>query len=260
MDSNKLLESNEKYELESRQSKSPTEVNPISTSSKPPDNNKTIQNRGVFKWLPVRCENDLVHGAWWYFWGSLFTVIIPIFPLIAIYEDWWPQPVGANGKPLLEDSPHVAAYSLIVFAGIMYTIGSYIFIDCFREGYHEMKMKHINMFECKNVFFRNDELIAIWFFILGTIPFIPCLILYVYYNPTNSEFKLALLCTILGVLAMFIYILAVAPERENTCIVATLKVVDPCLEIIRHKNPQDPDQVEIRICVPVCMYLCLYFL
>ena len=117
-------------------------INANSTSSTPPDKNKTIQNRGVFKWLPVRCENDLVHGAWWYFWGSFLAVLIPIFPLIALYEDWWPAPEDVNGNQLVPQTPHTAAYCLIVFAGIMYTIGSYIFIDCFRESYEEKKNKN----------------------------------------------------------------------------------------------------------------------
>jgi hypothetical protein len=25
-----------------------------------------IQRRGAFKWLPVLCSNDLVHGSWYY--------------------------------------------------------------------------------------------------------------------------------------------------------------------------------------------------
>ena len=50
---------------------------------------------------------------------------------------------------------------------------------------------------------------------------------------------------------MFIYILATAPEREDTCIVRTLKFIDPCLQIIRNKYPSDPKRVTIRIFVPV---------
>jgi hypothetical protein len=76
-------------------------------------------------------------------------------------------------------------------------------------------------------------------------------ILYVYYNPESSEFKLALALTIIFVAGMFVYILAVAPEREDTCIVRTLKFFDPCLQIIRGRDPSDPDKVTIRIFVPV---------
>ena len=40
--------------------------------------------RGAFLWLPVRYENDLVHGSWWFVWGSLMSTLIPIIPLLDI--------------------------------------------------------------------------------------------------------------------------------------------------------------------------------
>ena len=53
------------------------------------------------------------------------------------------------------------------YAGLWAAIGSYIFIEVFRDGYEERKRSHKNMLGCTNVFFRNDELIAVWCFIIG---------------------------------------------------------------------------------------------
>ena len=41
-------------------------------------------HRVVFKWLPVYFSNDLVHGAIWFVYGSVFSIIIPIVPLLDI--------------------------------------------------------------------------------------------------------------------------------------------------------------------------------
>ena len=41
---------------------------------------KIIEKRVVFRGLPVLCENDLVHGSWWYFWGSALCILIPVMP------------------------------------------------------------------------------------------------------------------------------------------------------------------------------------
>ena len=46
-----------------------------------------ILKRGTFKWMPVYFANDLVHGSWWYVWGSIFATVIPIVPLIEISWD-----------------------------------------------------------------------------------------------------------------------------------------------------------------------------
>ena len=50
-----------------------------------------IKKRVVFVWLPVAYSNDIEHGSIWYFWGSVLTILIPIFPLISLYEDLWPN-------------------------------------------------------------------------------------------------------------------------------------------------------------------------
>lgn len=219
------------------------------------DKSNQIEKRAVFKWLPVLFENDLVHGSYWYYWGSLLAVFIPVIPLIALYENWWPPATDAEGNELLPGTPHTTAYALMTYAGVWYVIGSYIFINIFRKNYEERNHLHVNILSCQHVLFHNDELIAIWCFIIGTVPYIPVLVLYVYYNH-SFEFKLALAAVIFAVFGMLIFVLVVAPEREDTCIVKTLKLFDPCLRIIRGKYPSDPKRVIVQIFVPCFEFCC----
>ncbi len=62
---------------------------------------RILSNRRAFKWLPVYCENDLVHGSWWYVWGSVLTIFIPVFPLVSLYAGWWPEPKDSDGNKYL---------------------------------------------------------------------------------------------------------------------------------------------------------------
>ena len=50
-------------------------------------NRRIIDKRGIFKWLPVAFENDLVLGSLYLALGSFLCAIIPIFPLISINQD-----------------------------------------------------------------------------------------------------------------------------------------------------------------------------
>jgi hypothetical protein len=46
---------------------------------------QTIARRGAFKWLPVYFTNDLVHGSWWFVFGSLYTTVISLVILLNSY-------------------------------------------------------------------------------------------------------------------------------------------------------------------------------
>lgn len=162
---------------------------------------RILARRVVFKWLPCYCQNDLVHGSWWYVWGSALTVLIPIFPLISIYEGFWPIALAQ----FFPDPPHVAAYLLIAIAGIFYTVGSWIFINAFREPIPDPMINDQNC-PC----FATDELFAVWMFMIGTLPFIPLMAMYVYYDPI-PDFKLALFVVVLANVLFFIFSIAVSP-------------------------------------------------
>jgi hypothetical protein len=82
------------------------------------------------------------------------------------------------------------------------------------------------------------------------------MILYAYYNPENGSFLLALALVIFTVFAMFIYILAVAPEKEDTCIVRILKFFHPCLKILRFMDAKHHEKVEISVFVRCFNFCC----
>ena len=68
-----------------------------------------IQRRiEMFRWLPVSCGNDLVHGSWYLVAASVLATIIPIFPLISLYliNPWWPT----FGLGIITLSSHTAVY------------------------------------------------------------------------------------------------------------------------------------------------------
>lgn len=134
---------------------------------------RIVKNRGTLKWLPCLCSNDLVHGSWYYVWGSLISVIIPIFPLISLYlgsKQWWPaEDVG------MSEDIHAVAYALMALLGFFYTLGSYAFLRAveypvptplFPSFYH----------------FQSDELLGMWLMFFGTALTIPVCAMYAYHG------------------------------------------------------------------------------
>ena len=88
---------------------------------------RIIEARGSFKWLPVLCRSDLIHAAYWFTWASLLTAIIPIYPLVSLYYEFWPT---SDYLPL---AVHAAVYLLLIFSGMCYLIGSAAFIRAVDE-------------------------------------------------------------------------------------------------------------------------------
>jgi len=169
---------------------------------------RIIEHREVFKWLPALCSNDLVHGSWWYLWGSLISMIIPIFPLISLYEGFWPE-----ADVHLPKTEHVAVYVLLIVLGFFYTVGSYAFLRAVETPEVEP------IFTCYH--FGSDELFGMWMFTLGTMPAIPLLAMYAYYNngtSIGSQFKLALALTVFFEFLFFLATFACYPSYETPAV------------------------------------------
>lgn len=185
-----------------------------------------IAKRGAFKWLPVvNGMTDMVHGAWWFVWGSVLCALIPIFPLISLYEGFWPAASNEDGEDILPLTEHVVAYCLLVTAGLFYTYGSWLFVRVFRHP------QPPPVFSFKGRYFQSDELMGSWFFFVGTLPFIPVTGLYLYYN--GGVFYFAFIVMVVFCIIFGIFIIATAPlpeaHQDEHGIVYPLSIIAPVI-------------------------------
>ena len=116
-------------------------------------NRRIVMNRGCLKWLPVLCSTDLVHGSWWYVIGSLLSMLIPVFPLISLWQNWWPE--AQVGLPR---DCHIAAYGLMIWLGFWYTVGSYAFLRAVEYPVPPPLLKN----SCFGVHLGTDELFGMY--------------------------------------------------------------------------------------------------
>ena len=79
---------------------------------------KITARRGAFKFLPVYCSNDLVHGSWWFVVGSVLATVIPIVPLVDLFYPFW---ASKAQLPLLSDA---TTFGLLIVSGAFFTFGS----------------------------------------------------------------------------------------------------------------------------------------
>eukprot|EP01038_Epipyxis_sp_PR26KG_P006436 gene6436-8856_t len=208
---------------------------------------RTYDRRGCFRWLPIYFSNDLVHGSWWYVFGSFVSMIIPLFPLISLYEGFWPRAGYLN---VIENT---AAYALLVFMGVFYTIGSWAFLRAVEEPEREPLFTWYH--------FSNDELFAMWMFTIGTVPSIPCMGLYVYYNPENADFQLAFALCIIFSVACFILTLACYPsvgrKKEPTKILSYMMCACLCKKSCYGRHFANDWLIAMWVVVVGCFMACI---
>ena len=164
------------------------------------ERNIRIRNRrGCLRWLPVFFANDLLHGSYWFLWGSIFAMVIPIIPLVALYEELWENHEAFYPKK------YTAVYTLLVVIGIFYTIGSYFFLRVFKEPAVPP------LLPCSAMMFSTDEILGAWMFFIGTAPSIPIVSLYVYEEPHSSTFILALAISVFATFSMGLFVYLTIP-------------------------------------------------
>lgn len=122
-----------------------------------------IMRRGAFKWLPVLCSNDLVHGSWWMVWGSLGCAVFAIIPLIEQYISFFAHTTDDT----LPQIDFKLTWALLIFSGFFFTLGSLAFVRAFEEP------------PVRPIFYwykhcQTDELLGAWLFLVGTVPAVPC--------------------------------------------------------------------------------------
>jgi hypothetical protein len=158
--------------------------------------------RGAFRWLPVACSNDLVHGSWWFVAGSMIATLIPIVPVAELFYPFWPQ--KDSTLPILQDA---ATFGLLIFSGIFFTLGSLVFVRAFEEP----PLKPLFSSE----HFATDELLAAWLFLVATIPFVPFMGVYVYYNVHVMVYWGCLIASIVFVVATYFFVLSCYPMEDT---------------------------------------------
>eukprot|EP01031_Cornospumella_fuschlensis_P043243 gene43243-52856_t len=117
-----------------------------------------VRRRGAFLWLPAWCSNDLVHGSWWFTWGSMLTALSAVYPLAIKYE----MDV-ASEDDALPSADFDITWALIIVSGVFFTFGSLAFVRAFEEPPQQALFYW-------NKHFQTDELLGAWFFLFGTIP------------------------------------------------------------------------------------------
>ena len=161
----------------------------------------------MFKWLPVCCDNDLVHGSWYLVAASCLATLIPIFPLISLYliTPWWPT----FGLGILPTSSHTAVYALLAAGcGIMFGIGSYLMVRSFSTP---------PMSPCCRpcACMPNDDVHSLWWFTLGTFTTVPVTAIYVYYFRDSTTFAGALFICCFASVASIIILAFFYPSVTN---------------------------------------------
>lgn len=160
---------------------------------------KTLQimrARGAFHFLPVLCSSDIVHGSWWYVWGSLVSALIPFVPLIDIYVVFFRVPPDTA----LHEFSQTATWVLMIISGIFYTLGSLAFVRAF-----ETPPVHA-LFSWYHL--GTDELLGAWLFFIAALPFVPYSFVYIRNDPTNLVYWANLGASVLFILgsAAFVYV------------------------------------------------------
>jgi hypothetical protein len=186
-----------------------------------------FNKRGAFRWLPLFSSNDLVAGSWYYVWGSLLCILIPCFPLIHLFETLWSSHSEAF-LPLEEDA---AVYSMLIFMGVMYTIGSYAFLRAVETPrVHPLSTWY---------HFQSDELLGMWTFFWGTAPSVPIMAIYAYYYPGDVKYAVALALSCLFTACFFGAALACYPRKDYDpeAPVHWIYVFCPCLKYREYLAP-----------------------
>jgi len=167
-----------------------------------------IQRRGAFKWLPVLCENDLVHGSWWFVVGSVYIVIAGAIVLANNYNT---SILGEDDEVSIDDFTFRTSWALVILSGLFFTLGSMAFV---RATHFDPPMKAI--FSSKHV--ATDELLASWLFFFGTLPAIPYVLLFLVvakHNYTRAILVIGLLVALLFVYAVLLFVFACYPNEVN---------------------------------------------
>lgn len=161
-----------------------------------------VKKRAVFKWLPVLCSNDIVHGSWWFVWGSLLAMLTAVIPLVDYYAHFFQA--SDNTLPALE---FTETWALLIISGFFFTIGSWCFVRAFEEP-----ERHPLLHGWYH--FQSDELLGAWLFLFGTIPAVPYTLVFWFQAPGEMIYFMGVVMSIIFVLCTYLFVLACYPSDK----------------------------------------------
>jgi hypothetical protein len=161
-----------------------------------------VQRRGIFKWLPALCSNDLVHGSWWFVWGSLLTSVFAVYPLCSTKISGYQQ-----GDDFLPAADFEITWAMIIISGAFYTLGSLAFVRAFEEP-----PKRALFYQYKHT--QSDELVGAWMFLFGTIPFVFYMLVFFLIQPTAFYF-FGMCAASIFVLGCYLFVASCYPQEVN---------------------------------------------
>lgn len=179
---------------------------------------RVISRRGAFIWLPVLCSNDVVHGSWWFVWGSFYSTILPIIILLNNkYLHIYPRD---NSLPALG---YYVTWLMLIFSGFFLTLGSLAFVRAFEEPPIPpiFKWKHV----------QTDELLGAWMFMLGTLPSVPYSLMWFFTYPSEVIYLAFLVASGFFVFCTYLFVLACYPSDKKH-----KQVIKPVVRVIFGRN------------------------
>ena len=154
-----------------------------------------MPRRKAFGWLPAHYSSDLVHGSWWYLWSSFLSTLLCIGVLLNSYA----MHFSGEGSTLPE-SAFRAAWWMMLFSSVFFTIGSFHFIRVCNDP-PLPPLCRLTCLECLS----SDEIFAYWMFLFGVFPSIPYCMVFLAYSRQRIYFW-GLMATLAIILLMLLFI------------------------------------------------------
>jgi len=167
---------------------------------------RIISKRGAFTWLPVAGSNDLIHGSWWFVFGSVGAVVTS-----AVIIQNKETPFWNDDDSSLPAGDFLATWGLMCVSGIFSTLGSLAFVRAFHEN-PPMSPLFPNHYH-----FQSDELLASWLFFLATFPFVPYVAIFLAADHSGSHFAYIcmLILAIIAALGTLLFVRACYPSAQE---------------------------------------------
>eukprot|EP01041_Mallomonas_annulata_P013485 gene13485-28583_t len=169
---------------------------------KVPHHQMIRNRRPVFKFLPVYFSNDLVHGSWWFVWGSLLSMLIAIVPLFQKSI-----PFMRDSKNTLDALNYTVTWALLIVSGAFFTLGSLAFVRALEDPSPEPLFKYTHC--------ATDELLAAWLFFIAILPAAPYSLIFLSTDPTTLAYWGMTVLSFVFIIGTYLFVLACYPQEDK---------------------------------------------